>query len=109
MRRIAWVVVGMAAIYSLLFVQAQLHRMGGAVIAPHLALELGLGTADLGLVIGVMFIASAASQPIAGVLLDRFGPVTAVTYMAPLAIVWTSIPGSESKTLTPTWVDRVLS
>lgn len=87
MKRIVWVVVGMAAIYSALFVQAQLHRMGGAVIAPHLALELGLGTADLGLVIGVMFIASAASQPIAGVLLDRFGPVIAVTYLAPLAIV----------------------
>ena len=34
-----------------------------------------------------MFIASAASQPIAGVLLDRFGPVIAVTYLAPLAIV----------------------
>ena len=42
MKRIVWVVVGMAAIYSALFVQAQLHRMGGAVIAPHLALEPAL-------------------------------------------------------------------
>jgi MFS family permease len=76
----------MAAVYSLLFVQAQMHRMGGAVIAPHLGAELSLGTGELGLIIGVMFLASAVTQPVSGVLLDRFGPVRAVTYMTPLAV-----------------------
>lgn len=87
MKRTFWLVVGMAGVYSLLFMQAQMHRMGGAVIAPHLGQELALGTGELGLIIGVMFMASAAAQPVSGVLLDRFGPVKAVSYMSPLAII----------------------
>ncbi|MEM7404271.1 MAG: MFS transporter [Pseudomonadota bacterium] len=86
MQRTFWLVVGMAAVFSLLFMQAQMHRMGGAVIAPHLQFELGLGAGELGLIIGVMFMASAATQPVSGVLLDRFGPVRAVSAMSPLAI-----------------------
>ena len=50
-------VIAMAAVYSLLFVMAQMHRMGGAVIAPALAAELALNASDLGLIIGVMFLA----------------------------------------------------
>ncbi|MCA8928970.1 MAG: MFS transporter [Alphaproteobacteria bacterium] len=80
-------VVGMAAVYSLLFVQAQMHRMGGAVIAPALSLELHLSASDLGLIIGSMFFASAATQPVSGVLLDRFGPVWAVAVLTPLAVI----------------------
>ena len=86
MNRTFALVVGMAAVYSLLFVQAQMHRMGGAVIAPALSLELKLSASDLGLIIGTMFLASAATQPISGILLDRFGPVRAVAYMTPLAV-----------------------
>ena len=73
MNRTFALVVGMAAVYSLLFVMAQMHRMGGAVIAPALSLELSLSASDLGLIIGTMFLASAATQPISGILLDRFG------------------------------------
>lgn len=87
MNRTFLLVVGMAAVYSLLFVQAQMHRMGGAVIAPALSLELSLNASDLGLIIGIMFFASAVTQPISGVLLDRFGPVRAVAYMTPLAVL----------------------
>lgn len=86
MNRTFALVVGMAAVYSLLFVQAQMHRMGGAVIAPALSLELKLSASDLGLIIGTMFLASAATQPISGILLDRYGPVRAVAYMTPLAV-----------------------
>ncbi len=86
MNRTFALVVGMAAVYSLLFVMAQMHRMGGAVIAPALSLELSLSASDLGLIIGTMFLASAATQPISGILLDRFGPVRAVAYMSPLAV-----------------------
>jgi len=87
MNRTFLLVVGMAAVYSLLFVQAQMHRMGGAVIAPALSLELSLNASELGLIIGVMFLASAVTQPISGVLLDRYGPVRAVACMAPLAVL----------------------
>lgn len=79
-------VIAMAAVYSLLFVMAQMHRMGGAVIAPALSLELGLSASDLGLIIGVMFFASASTQPVSGILLDRVGPVRAVAYLAPIGI-----------------------
>lgn len=76
----------MAAVYSLLFVMAQMHRMGGAVIAPALSAELSLSASDLGLIIGAMFLASAATQPVSGILLDRAGPVRAVAYLAPIGI-----------------------
>ena len=79
-------VIAMAAVYSLLFVMAQMHRMGGAVIAPALSLELGLSASNLGLIIGVMFFASASTQPVSGILLDRVGPVRAVAYLAPIGI-----------------------
>jgi MFS family permease len=77
----------MAAVYSLLFVMAQMHRMGGAVIAPALAAELALNASDLGVIIGVMFLASACTQPVSGILLDRVGPVLAVAYLAPIGII----------------------
>jgi len=80
-------IVFMSAIYSLLFVMAQMHRMGGAVIAPSLISELSINASDLGLIIGVMFLASACTQPISGILLDRVGPVKAVVYLAPLSIL----------------------
>jgi MFS family permease len=79
-------VFAMAAVYSLLFVMAQMHRMGGAVVAPALSAELSLRASDLGLVIGAMFFASAATQPVSGILLDRVGPVRAVAMLAPLAV-----------------------
>ena len=79
-------VIAMAAVYSLLFVMAQMHRMGGAVIAPFMSVELGLDASDLGLIIGAMFLASACTQPVSGILLDRVGPILAVAYLSPLCI-----------------------
>lgn len=91
--------VGMTAVYSCLYVIVQLHRAGGAVIAPALTAELGLGGADLGLVIGIMFIASACTQPLTGVLLDRWGTVRTVC--------WLSVP-AVTGTLLFAWSDSVL-
>ena len=81
------VVIAMTAVYSLLFVMAQMHRMGGAVIAPAMTAELALSAGDMGLIIGAMFLASAMTQPISGILLDRVGPVRAVAYLSPLCIL----------------------
>src|SRR5260370_2894855 len=53
---------------------AYLFRTINAVIAAPLATELGLAAGDLGLLISVYFLTSAAAQILIGVLLDRYGP-----------------------------------
>jgi predicted MFS family arabinose efflux permease len=51
-----------------------LFRVINAVIAPDLAVAIGLDPADLGLLTAAYFITFAAFQLPLGVLLDRFGP-----------------------------------
>lgn len=51
-----------------------LYRSVNAVISPELARELDLGPAALGLLTGAYFVAFAAVQLPAGMLLDRHGP-----------------------------------
>jgi predicted MFS family arabinose efflux permease len=51
-----------------------LFRMINALIAPHLALELGIGAAGQGTITSIYFLAFAAAQLGVGRLLDRFGP-----------------------------------
>jgi len=51
-----------------------LFRTVNAVIAPNLAVDLGLDPADLGLLTSAYFLAFAAFQLPLGILLDRFGP-----------------------------------
>ncbi|RXH41556.1 MFS transporter [Bradyrhizobium zhanjiangense] len=51
-----------------------LFRTINALIASHLSLDTGLGTADLGLLTSVYFLVFAAAQIPVGILLDRFGP-----------------------------------
>jgi MFS family permease len=51
-----------------------LYRAVNAVLAPNLALDLGIAPSDLGLLTAAYFIAFAAAQLPLGVFLDRFGP-----------------------------------
>lgn len=51
-----------------------LFRTINALISSHLVAEIGLGTADLGLLTSVYFLVFAAAQIPVGILLDRFGP-----------------------------------
>jgi MFS family permease len=51
-----------------------LFRTVNAIIAAPLALDLGLGAADLGLLTSVYFLTFAVAQIPIGVLLDRYGP-----------------------------------
>jgi MFS family permease len=53
---------------------AFLFRTINAVMASHLATELGLGAGDLGLLTSVYFLTFAAAQIPIGMLLDRYGP-----------------------------------
>ncbi|MET4036660.1 MULTISPECIES: MFS transporter [unclassified Bradyrhizobium] len=69
-RRIACVFLPFTAGYYLSY----LFRTINALIAGHLSLDIGLGTADLGLLTSVYFLVFAAAQIPVGILLDRFGP-----------------------------------
>ena len=51
-----------------------LYRAVNAVIAPNLAVDLGIAPSALGLLTAAYFIAFASAQLPLGVLLDRFGP-----------------------------------
>ncbi|MEY9459671.1 MFS family permease [Bradyrhizobium ottawaense] len=69
-RLIARVFLPFAAGYYLSY----LFRTINALIASHLSSDIGLGTADLGLLTSVYFLVFAAAQIPVGILLDRFGP-----------------------------------
>jgi len=62
--------VGFSAAYMLSYV----FRTVNAVISPELSTELGVSAASLGLLTSAYFLAFAATQVPAGMLLDRFGP-----------------------------------
>ena len=69
-RRLAIVLVFFGAAYFL----SLFFRSVNAIIAPNLTQELGLGSADLGLLTAVYFLGFCLMQVPVGVLLDRFGP-----------------------------------
>jgi MFS family permease len=60
--------------FGLGYFVSYLFRTVNAVIAPDLVADLGLSSADLGLLTSAYFLAFAAFQLPLGVLLDRFGP-----------------------------------
>ena len=62
--------LGFAAAYLLSY----LYRTVNAVISPELVSSLGISASSLGLLTSAYFIAFAAMQLPAGMLLDRFGP-----------------------------------
>jgi predicted MFS family arabinose efflux permease len=62
--------VGFSAAYMLSY----LFRTVNAVISPELTTELGISAASLGLLTSAYFLAFAATQVPAGMLLDRYGP-----------------------------------
>ncbi len=56
------------------YLLSYLFRTVNAVISPELTRELGLAPASLGLLTSAYFVAFAAMQIPAGMLLDRYGP-----------------------------------
>ena len=56
------------------YVASQFYRVANAAIAPELMADLALSAEAMGVVTGVFFLAFAAAQIPAGILLDRFGP-----------------------------------
>ncbi len=60
--------------FALGYFLSYLYRTVNAVIAPNLAVDIGVDPSGLGLLTAAYFIAFASSQLPLGVLLDRFGP-----------------------------------
>ncbi len=60
--------------FSAGYLLSYLYRTVNAVISPELTRELGLASGSLGLLTSAYFVAFAALQLPAGILLDRYGP-----------------------------------
>jgi MFS family permease len=68
------------------YVASQFYRTANAVIAPDLMRELSISPESMGAVTGAFFLAFAAMQIPAGVLLDRFGPRRVMSGLLLLAV-----------------------
>ncbi|MDP6706818.1 MAG: MFS transporter [Alphaproteobacteria bacterium] len=69
------------------YVASQFYRVANAAIAPELMAELSLSAEAMGVVTGLFFLAFAAAQIPAGVLLDRFGPRRTMSGLFALAVL----------------------
>ncbi|MCY4550765.1 MAG: MFS transporter [Defluviicoccus sp.] len=81
-------------IYAVLctgLIASQFFRVSNAVIAPELMAELAIGTETMGVVNGTYFLAFAAMQIPAGMLLDRFGARRMVPGLFLLAVAGSAL------------------
>src|SRR5258708_33226466 len=60
--------------FSFAYMLSYVFRTVNAVISPDLSAELGISASSLGLLTSAYFLAFAATQLPAGMLLDRYGP-----------------------------------
>jgi predicted MFS family arabinose efflux permease len=79
-----------------LVVIAQLHRAGGGVISSELHRTFGLGGTEIGIVIGIMPLASAVAQVPMGLALDRFGTRRTAAALALVALAGTLVFGNAT-------------
>ena len=79
------------AVAGALLVIAQLHRAGGGVISSELNRTFGLGGAEIGVVIGIMSLASALAQLPMGLAFDRFGTRRTAAALALVALAGTLV------------------
>ena len=81
--------VRVLAVAGALLVIAQLHRAGGGVISSELNRIFGLGGAEIGVVIGIMVLASAVVQVPLGLAFDRYGTRRTTAALAVIAAAGT--------------------
>lgn len=91
-RLIACVFLPFSAGYYLSY----LFRTINALISSHLVAEIGLGTADLGLLTSIYFLVFAAAQIPIGILLDRFGPRRVQSCLLSVAAAGTCLFGMST-------------
>lgn len=76
----------MMLLMGIYLVVVQINRSGGAVMATELMASRGYRPAEVGAIIGSMFLASAVVQLPAGVLYDRYGPRVMLSTMNVIAV-----------------------
>lgn len=69
------------------FVASQFYRVSTAVIAPELMRDLTISPEAMGAITGSFFLAFAAAQLPAGILLDRFGPRRTMSGLFVIAVM----------------------
>jgi sugar phosphate permease len=74
-------------VLSAAYVASQFYRVANAAIASELMAELKLSAEAMGAITGVFFLAFAAAQIPAGVLLDRYGPRRTMSGLFCLAVL----------------------
>jgi predicted MFS family arabinose efflux permease len=79
------------AVAGALLVTAQMHRLGGGVIASELHSVFGLSPAEIGLVMGAMPLASTLVQVPMGLAFDRFGTRRTISSTTLVALLGTVI------------------
>lgn len=82
----AWMFRRVLVLLGVFFVLVQVNRSGGAVLATYLADSSGMSPADIGAVMGAMFLASALIQLPTGILFDWLGPHRTLTCMSAVAV-----------------------
>jgi MFS family permease len=83
--------VALVATLISVYIVSQFLRNSIGVIAPNLALELGLSPAEIGLLSSVFFFVFAAVQIPVGVALDRFGPRLCLLVGAAVTVVGAAV------------------
>lgn len=73
------------------FLASQFFRVSNAVIAPELMNELNVSAEQMGVVTGAFFLAFAAAQIPAGILLDRFGPRRTISSLFIVAVAGSAL------------------
>ena len=73
--------------FALGYFLSYLFRTVNAVIAPNLAADLGLSSADLGLLTSAYFLTFALAQVPLGIVLDQYGPRLVQTFLFTLAAI----------------------
>ncbi len=76
----------MMLLMGIYLVVVQINRSGGAVMATELMASRGYRPAEVGAIIGSMFLASAVVQLPAGVLYDRYGPRVMLSTLNVIAV-----------------------
>ena len=80
-------VVAIFLTFAFAYFFSALLRAVTATLAPVFSVELGLGSADLGLLAGAYFLGFAALQLPLGAALDRWGPKRVLLALLGLAVV----------------------
>lgn len=79
------------AVLSAGFLASQFFRVSNAVIAPELMRGLAISAEQMGIITGTFFLAFAAAQIPAGVLLDRFGPRRTMSALFIIAVAGSAV------------------